>query len=100
MDLILETNGIIKKYGNKTVLNNINMKIKRGDIYGFIGKYGIGFETNMIYSIIICLIAIVVLTVFYSTIAFVLEKNLIGILTIIFLPRVIDLSFLAIYNFF
>ncbi len=64
------------------------------------GKYGIGFETNMIYSIIICLIAIVVLTIFYSTIAFVLEKNLIGILTIIFLPRVIDLSFLAIYNFF
>ena len=54
----------------------------------------------MIYSIIICLIAIVVLTVFYSTIAFVLEKNLIGILTILFLPRVIDLSFLAIYNFF
>ena len=100
MDLILETNGIIKKYGNKIVLNNINMKIKRGDIYGFIGKYGIGFETNMIYSIIICLIAIVVLTIFYSTIAFVLEKNLIGILTIIFLPRVIDLSFLAIYNFF
>ena len=33
MDLILETNGIIKKYGNKTVLNNINMKIKRGDIW-------------------------------------------------------------------
>ena len=47
MDLILETNGIIKKYGNKTVLNNINMKIKRGDIYGFIGKNGAGKTTFM-----------------------------------------------------
>ena len=47
MYLILETNGIIKKYCNKTVLNNINMKIKRGDIYGFIGKNGAGKTTFM-----------------------------------------------------
>ncbi len=40
METVLRTNGIVKKYGNNTILNNINMTINRGDIYGFIGKNG------------------------------------------------------------
>ena len=47
MKVALKTNGIIKKYGNNTVLNGINMNIKKGDIYGFIGKNGAGKTTFM-----------------------------------------------------
>ena len=47
METVLKTNGIVKKYGNNTILNNINMTINRGDIYGFIGKNGAGKTTFM-----------------------------------------------------
>ena len=47
METVLKTNGIVKKYGNNTVLNNINMTINKGDIYGFIGKNGAGKTTFM-----------------------------------------------------
>ncbi len=47
MESILKTTNIVKKYGNKTVLNNINMHINKGDIYGFIGKNGAGKTTFM-----------------------------------------------------
>ena len=47
MDTILKTNALIKKYGQTTVLNNINMTINRGDIYGFVGKNGAGKTTFM-----------------------------------------------------
>ena len=47
MDSVLTTNGIIKKYGNNTILNGINMHINKGDIYGFIGKNGSGKTTFM-----------------------------------------------------
>ena len=47
MDTILKTNALVKKYGQATVLNNINMTINRGDIYGFVGKNGAGKTTFM-----------------------------------------------------
>ena len=47
MQTILKTENIVKKYGVKTVLNKINMNIKKGDIYGFIGKNGAGKTTFM-----------------------------------------------------
>ena len=47
MEPVLSTNGIIKKYGNNTILNGINMTINKGDIYGFIGKNGAGKTTFM-----------------------------------------------------
>ena len=47
MESILKTSNIVKKYGDKTVLNSINMNINRGDIYGFIGKNGAGKTTFM-----------------------------------------------------
>lgn len=47
MESVLKTKNIIKKYGNRTVLNNINMNIRKGDIYGFIGKNGAGKTTFM-----------------------------------------------------
>ena len=62
------------------------------------GKNGIGFETNMIYSILLCFIAALSLTVFYTTIGFLLEKNIYGIMTIIFIPRVFDLLSFLVYR--
>lgn len=47
MESVLKTRGIVKKYGNNTVLNGINMNINKGDIYGFIGKNGAGKTTFM-----------------------------------------------------
>ena len=47
MESVLKTNGVIKKFGNNTILNGINININKGDIYGFIGKNGSGKTTFM-----------------------------------------------------
>ena len=49
-EYILQTFELTKKYGNNTAVNNVNMKIKKGDIYGFIGRNGAG-KTTMIRMI-------------------------------------------------
>lgn len=45
MEYILETKNIKKKYNHFTALNNINMHIPKGSIYGLIGKNGAGKTT-------------------------------------------------------
>ena len=47
METILKARGIVKKYGNRKVLDSVNMNIYKGDIYGFIGKNGAGKTTFM-----------------------------------------------------
>ena len=42
---IVETFNLSKKYGKYQALNNINMHIEKGDIYGFVGKNGAGKTT-------------------------------------------------------
>jgi ABC-2 type transport system ATP-binding protein len=49
-DYILQTFELTKQYGKNTAVNNVNMKIKKGDIYGFIGRNGAG-KTTMIRMI-------------------------------------------------
>lgn len=49
-DYILQTFGLTKRYGTNTAVDNVNMKIKKGDIYGFIGRNGAG-KTTMIRMI-------------------------------------------------
>lgn len=44
-DYILQTKNIGKSYGQTVALDNINMKIKRGTIYGLIGRNGAGKTT-------------------------------------------------------
>lgn len=42
MEYILKTERLSKVYGSYKAVNEVNMKIKKGDIYGFIGKNGAG----------------------------------------------------------
>lgn len=50
MEFVLRTYDLSKKYGKKYAVNKVNMNIKKGDIYGFIGKNGAG-KTTMIRMI-------------------------------------------------
>lgn len=45
--MVLETYGLTKTYRNKSVVNQVNMHVEKGDIYGFIGKNGAGKTTLM-----------------------------------------------------
>jgi ABC-2 type transport system ATP-binding protein len=42
---ILKTNQLSKKYQDKMALNNVDLSIKKGSIYGFIGQNGAGKST-------------------------------------------------------
>lgn len=45
MQTVLQVNGISKAYKGHPVLNSVSMNIRRGDIYGFVGKNGAGKTT-------------------------------------------------------
>lgn len=45
MEIILKTDNLGKKYKDFKALNNLNMKIEKGAIYGLIGKNGAGKTT-------------------------------------------------------
>lgn len=47
MDYVLKTEGITKAYGGNLVVDHVNMHVRKGDIYGFIGKNGAGKTTFM-----------------------------------------------------
>ena len=44
-EYVLRTKSIYKKYGKSLALDNINIEIKKGEIYGFIGQNGAGKTT-------------------------------------------------------
>lgn len=44
---ILQTENLTKTYDNKTIINNLNLKIKKGEIYALLGKNGAGKTTTM-----------------------------------------------------
>lgn len=47
MEYIVETKNLTKHFGDKIAVNQVNMHIERGDIYGFIGKNGAGKTSTM-----------------------------------------------------
>ncbi|MED5049255.1 ABC transporter ATP-binding protein [Bacillus siamensis] len=50
----IETDNLTKKYGDRKVVDSVNLQVKQGDIHGFLGKNGAGKSTliNMINDII------------------------------------------------
>jgi ABC-2 type transport system ATP-binding protein len=44
-DIVLKTYGLSKKYDGALVLNDVNMTVYKGDIYGFVGENGSGKTT-------------------------------------------------------
>ncbi|MEE1155054.1 MAG: ATP-binding cassette domain-containing protein [Acutalibacteraceae bacterium] len=53
-DIILKTTDLTKKYSNKVVVDNLNLKIHKGEIFGLLVPNGAGKSTtmNMICSIV------------------------------------------------
>ncbi|OSB19364.1 bacitracin ABC transporter ATP-binding protein [Clostridium sporogenes] len=47
MENILQTYNLTRKYGTTAVVDNINMNIKKGEIYGFLGRNGAGKTTTL-----------------------------------------------------
>ena len=46
-DYVILTKDLTKRFKNKVAVNGVNMHIRRGEIYGFIGKNGAGKTTAM-----------------------------------------------------
>jgi ABC-2 type transport system ATP-binding protein len=44
-ELVIDVEGITKRFGTHTVVNNIAMQVRRGEIYGFLGPNGSGKTT-------------------------------------------------------
>ncbi len=47
MKYVLRTDKLTKRFGDKCAVNKVSMQIKKGEIYGFIGKNGAGKTTLM-----------------------------------------------------
>ncbi len=47
MNYIIETHQLKKIYKDKAVVNDVNIHVKKGEIYGFVGPNGAGKSTVM-----------------------------------------------------
>ncbi|MDZ5471281.1 ABC transporter ATP-binding protein [Bacillus sp. 31A1R] len=47
MSVILKTTNLTKVYGNQTSVDQVNLNVKQGDIYGFLGRNGAGKTTTI-----------------------------------------------------
>lgn len=46
-DIIIDVQGLTKTFGPKTVVDGLNMQIRKGEIYGFLGPNGSGKTTSI-----------------------------------------------------
>ncbi|MCP1160866.1 MULTISPECIES: ABC transporter ATP-binding protein [Bacillus] len=46
-ELILETNGLTKKFGKRSAVENVDLRLAKGEIYGFLGPNGAGKTTTI-----------------------------------------------------
>ena len=40
--LAIEIRGLKKSYGKKTVIKGLDLSVRLGEVFGFIGKHGVG----------------------------------------------------------
>ena len=45
MEVLVQTHNLMKQYGQHKVVNNVNLSVKKGEIYGLIGRNGAGKTT-------------------------------------------------------
>jgi len=46
--VIIETEGLTKRYGSQTAVNNLNLSIDEGEVFGFLGPNGAGKTTTIL----------------------------------------------------
>ena len=44
--MVLRTEGLVKKYGKRTVVNHVSINVKQGEIVGLLGPNGAGKTTS------------------------------------------------------
>jgi len=44
-ELVIDVSGLTKRFGSKTVVNGLDMRVRRGEIFGFLGPNGSGKTT-------------------------------------------------------
>lgn len=47
-DMIIKAEDLTKKYGDKTVVNKLNLEIRRGEVFGLLGPNGAGKTTTIL----------------------------------------------------
>ena len=51
MSLIIHTDGLVKSYRNRTVVNHVSVNVKQGEIVGLLGPNGAG-KTTTFYMVV------------------------------------------------
>ena len=51
LSITIQTNGLVKKYGSRTVVNNVSFNVKQGEIVGLLGPNGAG-KTTSFYQVV------------------------------------------------
>jgi ABC-2 type transport system ATP-binding protein len=46
-EVLIDVRGLTKRYGGRTVVNQVDMQVRRGSIYGFLGPNGSGKTTTI-----------------------------------------------------